>query len=94
MFSLHRFVAKLTDFIRSKANSEEEESGENFDRHFPSLLWVIRDFTLKPEKNGKVLSDDEYLEDALKIKPGTKAEIMKANATKQIIKDVFKVGGS
>ena len=34
-------------------------------QHFPGFLWVVRDFTLKLEDNGRRINDRQYLENAL-----------------------------
>ena len=33
-------------------------------QHFPGFLWVVRDFTLKLEDNGRRINDRQYLERA------------------------------
>ena len=35
-------------------------------KYFPSLLWLLRDFSLKLEdRNGNVITEKQYLENAL-----------------------------
>lgn len=80
------FIANLTDHIQTSANADEEETGADYDKHFPDFLWVVRDFALQ-----KSLSDDAYLEDALKSKPGSKPALVEANNLRQVIRDMFKV---
>lgn len=54
----------------------EEEAGDEqpgLDRRalfFSTFVWAVRDFTLQLEVDGKEISEDEYLENALKLKDG------------------------
>lgn len=48
-----------------KVHSETEETTA-LGEHMPSFFWVLRDFSLRlVDKNGSVLTPDEYLEEAL-----------------------------
>ena len=48
----------------------------------PNFIWVLRDFALKlVNANGKSISSDEYMEEALKTKEGFSKEIQKRNKT-------------
>ncbi|XP_075134247.1 guanylate-binding protein 1-like [Leptodactylus fuscus] len=80
MEQLH-YVIELTDKIKVKVNPTKQQAGmeEEFRRHFPSFVWCIRDFFLKLEINGKEITEDEYLEDALKLKPGMHVTLPKKN---------------
>ena len=42
---------------------------------FPTFVWAVRDFTLQLEADGQELSEDEYLENALKLRGGGDAEL-------------------
>ncbi|NWH55744.1 GBP1 protein, partial [Fregata magnificens] len=67
-------VTKLTEHVKLKAapkESEDElEDSEKFVLFFPTFVWAVRDFTLQLEVDGKEISEDEYLENALKLKAG------------------------
>lgn len=39
-------------------------------RFFPHFLWVVRDFSVKLERDGRKISSREYLEDALRPEEG------------------------
>ncbi|KAF1563341.1 UNVERIFIED_CONTAM: Guanylate-binding protein 7, partial [Eudyptes pachyrhynchus] len=73
MDQLH-YVMKLTEHVKLKAapkESEDElEDSEKFVLFFPTFIWAVRDFTLQLELDGKEISEDEYLENALKLKAG------------------------
>lgn len=43
-------------------------------KFFPSFIWAVRDFTLQRNIKGKDATEDEYLEFALKLKPGKNLE--------------------
>lgn len=65
---------KLTEHVKLKAapkESEDElEDSEKFVLFFPTFIWAVRDFTLRLEVDEKEISEDEYLENALKLKAG------------------------
>ena len=67
-------MVKLTEHVKLKAapkKSEDElEDSEKFVLFFPSFIWAVRDFTLQLKVDGKEISEDEYLENALKLKAG------------------------
>ena len=55
-------VINLAKDIQSKTNNISSEDST----HFPSFLWIVRDFTLQMvDKNGDKISSKEYLENAL-----------------------------
>ncbi|NXT01081.1 GBP2 protein, partial [Jacana jacana] len=67
------YVMKLTEQVKLKAapgQSEDEQADSQIAPFFPSLVWTVRDFTLQLEVDGKEISEDEYLERALKLKEG------------------------
>ncbi|NXG94593.1 GBP4 protein, partial [Stercorarius parasiticus] len=68
------YVMKLTEQVKLKAAPEQREDELKDSGKFaplsPLLVWTVRDFTLKLEVNGKEISEDEYLENALKLKAG------------------------
>ncbi|XP_077303078.1 guanylate-binding protein 4-like [Lithobates pipiens] len=59
-----RFVGELAELIKVKSEDNENNEGQ-FSRHFPAFIWVVRDFTLMLELEGKEITEDEYLENAL-----------------------------
>ncbi len=44
--------------------------GADFDRIFPEFIWVVRDFTLELEVDGKPTTPDSYMEHMLKLQQG------------------------
>lgn len=65
-------MLKLLEHIQLKAGPKEGElkDSEKFVSFFPTFVWAVRDFTLELEVDGKEISEDEYLENALKLKAG------------------------
>ncbi|XP_067218615.1 guanylate-binding protein 3-like isoform X4 [Chanodichthys erythropterus] len=65
------YITELMENIRVKAEvSRDEDESADFMRVFPSFAWAVLDFTLELKKGNKPITSDEYLESALKLKPG------------------------
>ncbi|XP_068280619.1 guanylate-binding protein 1-like isoform X2 [Nyctibius grandis] len=92
MDQLH-YVVKLSEHIKLKAAPEKSEDelkdSEKFVLFFPTFVWAVRDFTLRLELNGKEISEDEYLENALKLKAGSSPEIEHYNQPRECIRQFF-----
>ncbi|NXF62057.1 GBP2 protein, partial [Ciccaba nigrolineata] len=73
MEQLH-YMVKLSDHVKLKAapkeSQDELEDSEKFVLFFPTFIWAVRDFTLQLELDGKEISADDYLENALRLKDG------------------------
>ncbi|XP_019353188.2 guanylate-binding protein 1 isoform X2 [Alligator mississippiensis] len=74
MEQLH-YVTELTEHIQAKAvpgaSPAAGEDGAQFVRFFPAFVWAVRDFTLQLRLDGRDITADEYLEHALRLKPGS-----------------------
>jgi len=55
--------------VKAEGSRDEDESAD-FMRVFPSFVWAVRDFTLELTMGGDPITSDQYLESALKLKPG------------------------
>lgn len=68
-------MAELTELIRTKSSSENDgvEDCTEFVSFFPDFIWIVRDFTLDLKLHGHPVTEDEYLENALKLIPGIRA---------------------
>ncbi|XP_040854771.1 guanylate-binding protein 4-like isoform X2 [Ochotona curzoniae] len=66
------YVTELTQLIRARSSpiSDEVEDSTDFVSFFPDFVWTVRDFTLELKLNGRPITEDEYLENALKLIPG------------------------
>ncbi|XP_069057459.1 guanylate-binding protein 1-like isoform X2 [Pleurodeles waltl] len=88
MEQLH-YVTELTERIRVRTARSEaalEEDDSEFISFFPAFVWAVRDFTLGLELNGRAITEDEYLENALKLLPDADS---KRNLPKQYIRRYF-----
>ena len=84
------FILNLSKTIKiksvNKADSEEELA-----EYFPSLLWLLRDFSLKLEDiNGNTITEKQYLENALMNIKGNTEIIEEKNRVRDLIKNYFK----
>ncbi|XP_043936648.1 guanylate-binding protein 1-like [Protopterus annectens] len=89
------YVSELTDLIKVKATKslEEEDKEEEEDieyvRFFPNFVWVVRDFTLELIIEDQPVTEDEYLEYALKLKKGNNKQAMMYNLPRLCIRNFF-----
>ena len=63
------YVTELTEHIKVKSGQTEDDDAE-YMQFFPSFVWTVRDFTLELKLEGQAITADQYLENALKLKPG------------------------
>ncbi|XP_010726608.2 guanylate-binding protein 1-like isoform X2 [Meleagris gallopavo] len=56
---------------------------------FPTFVWAVRDFTLQLEADGQELSEDEYLENALKLRGGSSPEAERYDRLRECIRQFF-----
>ncbi|XP_043358088.1 guanylate-binding protein 1-like isoform X1 [Dermochelys coriacea] len=92
MDQLH-YVTELTEHIKVKAAGEggrqEGEDSAEFLRFFPAFVWAVRDFTLQLELDGREITEDEYLENGLKLKPGSSQRAQLYNLPRECIRQFF-----
>ncbi|KAG9463943.1 hypothetical protein GDO78_020764, partial [Eleutherodactylus coqui] len=62
-----KFVGDIAELIKVKSQDNEDEEAD-FSKHFPVFIWAVRDFHLKLNVDGKEISEDDYLENALKLR--------------------------
>ena len=82
-------ATELTSHISMKAG-EEEETGEDFAKFFPVLIWAVRDHHLQLRVDGKDITANEYLENCLTMKKSKKKVDMDYNNLRETIRDFFK----
>jgi len=72
-------IVNLTKHIHLKQDVDQFD--EDFiTNNFPSFYWVLRDFTLKLEnEQGLTLTEDQYLERALRDSEGYSDAIVQKN---------------
>jgi hypothetical protein len=83
------FVLNLSKTIKIKSVSIEDNE-EDLAKYFPTLLWLLRDFSLKLEdKNGNVITEKQYLENALRELSGLTNSIEEKNRVRNLIRAYF-----
>ncbi|XP_077192884.1 guanylate-binding protein 1-like isoform X3 [Paroedura picta] len=91
MDQLH-YVMELSERIKSKSpteNLEAEEDSAEYVRFFPTFIWAVRDFSLQLVLNGQPCTEDEYLENALKLKKGNSCEDQAFNLPRECVQFFF-----
>ncbi|XP_043732464.1 guanylate-binding protein 6-like [Cervus elaphus] len=85
------YVTELTELIRIKSSpiSDDVEDSVEFVRFFPDFVWAVRDFMLELELNGNPITEDEYLENALKLIPDANPQIQNSNLPRECIRKFF-----
>jgi hypothetical protein len=59
--------------VKSSPSPDGVEDATEFITFFPDFIWTVLDFTQELEIDGHHLSEDDYLENALKLIPGIRA---------------------
>ncbi|KAM9687369.1 uncharacterized protein ACIGJ3_004830 isoform 4-T7 [Trichechus inunguis] len=86
------YVTELTELIRTKSSSgtEEVDDSTEFVGFFPDFIWTVRDFSLELKIDKSPITEDEYLEDALKLIPaGRNPKIQNSNLPRECIRRFF-----
>ncbi|XP_030180837.1 guanylate-binding protein 6-like isoform X1 [Lynx canadensis] len=85
------YVTELTELIRTKSSPKEDgtEDSTEFVSFFPDFIWTVRDFTLELKLNDDPITEDEYLENALKLIPGKNPRIQASNLPRECIRHFF-----
>ncbi|XP_062919355.1 guanylate-binding protein 1-like [Mobula hypostoma] len=83
------FVTEQCKLIQMKSQPDDYDRWD-FVRFFPEFVWLIRDFTLDLEIDGKDVTPNEYLEHSLKLKDSEVSEQDKEyNELRRCIRDHF-----
>ena len=80
-------MTELTEHIKTR--EDQEEDGTHFNKFFPYFFLLLRDFFLELKLDGQDCTPDEYMENALKLKPGRGRKINEFNEPRQCIRDYF-----
>ncbi|KAH8059247.1 GTPase [Aureococcus anophagefferens] len=91
--------------VEGEPTVDDEDEAAVLDRsaaalaaHFPPLLVLVRDFALKPTRDGQPITDAEYLEDALRDRGGDAGDNKKAlrharrDAIRRSLRTLFPAG--
>ncbi|XP_069804829.1 guanylate-binding protein 1-like [Dendropsophus ebraccatus] len=80
------FVTELTKMIKLKSSDTRDEM-EEYKAFLPSFTWCVRDFTLELMRDGKEISEDEYLMMSLELKQGE--NVQNCNLPRECIRNFF-----
>uniref|UniRef100_M0RDF8 Guanylate binding protein 6, pseudogene 1 n=1 Tax=Rattus norvegicus TaxID=10116 RepID=M0RDF8_RAT len=85
------YVTELTELIRARSspNPDGIKNSTEFVSFFPDFVWTVLDFMLELKLNGKNITSDEYLENALKLIPGNSPRIQASNLPRECIRQFF-----
>uniref|UniRef100_H2N6U0 Guanylate binding protein 7 n=1 Tax=Pongo abelii TaxID=9601 RepID=H2N6U0_PONAB len=85
------YVTELTELIRAKScpRPDEVEDSREFVSFFPDFIWAVRDFTLELKLDGHAITEDEYLQNALKLISGKNPQIQNSNKPREWIRHFF-----
>uniref|UniRef100_E1B824 GB1/RHD3-type G domain-containing protein n=3 Tax=Bos TaxID=9903 RepID=E1B824_BOVIN len=85
------YVTELTKLIKAKSSPspDGEEDCTEFVTFFPDFIWAVRDFTLELKLNGHPITEDQYLENALKLTKGKNMKVQTSNLCKECIREFF-----
>ena len=81
-------ATELTNHISLKTDGEEE-TGEDFAKFFPMLIWAVRDHHLELKVDGKEISANQYLENCLALKKGRNPQVIQYNGLRETIRAFF-----
>lgn len=86
-----RFVASSSGGLGSGGSgSGRQHELEALADHFPSFMWVVRDFTLRLEDGGRKINDRQYLENALKPQQSFTSEAASRNQIRTLLSSFFR----
>ncbi|XP_029515227.1 guanylate-binding protein 1-like [Oncorhynchus nerka] len=83
------YVTELTEHIKVKSNQRDGEESSEYLRYFPSFVWTVRDFTLTLEVDGRPITANEYLENALKLRTGHSQKDQAYNLPRSCLRNYF-----
>ncbi|XP_075687060.1 guanylate-binding protein 3-like [Rhinoderma darwinii] len=67
------YVGEMAELIKVKSKDNDDDEAE-YSTYFPIFIWAVRDVTLKLEFNGKPITEDEYLDNALMLQKAENAQ--------------------
>ncbi|NXC48311.1 GBP1 protein, partial [Penelope pileata] len=82
-----RLVTELTEHVRVRA--EDTDSTPEFVRVFPNFIWTVRDFTLQLQVGGQPMTEDEYLEEVLRLQHGNGPKVQQRNELRRCLRTFF-----
>ncbi|MBZ3876887.1 Guanylate-binding protein 6 [Sciurus carolinensis] len=85
------YMTELTKLIRAKSSSNphETEDSTEFVSFFPDFVWTVRDFTLALKIDDHPITEDQYLDNALKLIQGNHPSVKIFNQPRECIRNFF-----
>lgn len=86
------FILNISKTIKLHQNNYDANNNpEEISVYFPSLLWLLRDFSLKLEDSqGNTITAKQYLENALQLQKGFSETVEEKNKVRKLITSYFK----
>jgi len=81
-------VVELSKHIKAQSD-QDVEAPSDLNMFFPKFMWLVRDFSLKLQSNGKDISAKEYLENSLAPIQGDQSKIKEKNLIRASITQFF-----
>eukprot|EP00887_Chlorella_sp_A99_P005605 scaffold1.g5605.t1 len=82
-------VTEMTRHIRVRASGGGAADESELASFTPAFLWLLRDFYLRLEEDGRAVSPRDYLETALQALPGAGRAVESKNQIRESIKSLF-----
>nr|XP_040145130.1 guanylate-binding protein 5-like [Ictidomys tridecemlineatus] len=83
-------VTELTDILRARTLPDNGvKDADDIGNFFPDLVWTLRDFYLSLERDGQLMTADEYLQNSLKMKKGSDQRTQSFNLPRLCIQKFF-----
>ncbi|NXC40721.1 GBP1 protein, partial [Penelope pileata] len=82
-----RLVTELTERVHVRV--KDADPAAEFVRVFPGFVWAVRDFTLQLRDDERQLSEDEYLEEALRQRHGNGRAVQASNELRRCLRAFF-----
>jgi len=82
-------VTEMSKHIAVQADSFENTNQEEIGKFSPSFIWLLRDFYLNLEEDGRVVTPLSYLETALSNMVGSGAAVESKNSIRESIRALF-----
>ncbi|XP_054995674.1 guanylate-binding protein 6-like, partial [Sorex araneus] len=85
------YVTELTELIKAKSSPcpDGVEDSAEFVNFFPDFIWTVRDFTLELKIDGQSITEDEYLDDALKPQQSRNPKMEISNSARECTRNFF-----
>ncbi len=79
------FILNLSQTIKL-SKEDDKANPEELAKYFPSLLWILRDFSLKLEDSeGNTITSKQYLENAITLVKGSSSVAEEKNKVRKMI---------